>query len=57
LPSPRKRRKQKLEFIDADGNKLTAIGTGSTQKAAQDKAKLNLEKKKEPSQFPRYRHS
>lgn len=38
--------KQKLEFIDADGNKLTAIGTGSTQKAAQDKAKQNLDKKK-----------
>lgn len=31
--------KQKLEFLDADGNKLTAIGTGSTAKAAQDKAK------------------
>jgi integrase len=38
--------KQKVEFIDADGNKITAIGTGSTQKAAQDKAKQNLEKKK-----------
>ena len=38
--------KQKLTFIDADGNKLTAIGTGSTQKAAQDKARQNLDKKK-----------
>jgi len=39
--------KQQLHFDDANGNRIYAIGTGSTAKAAQGKAKQNLEKKKQ----------
>jgi len=39
--------KQPLTFYDANGNRIEVIGTGSTAKAAQARAKQNLEKKKQ----------
>jgi integrase len=39
--------KQQLHFDDANGKRIFAIGTGSTAKAAQDRAKQNLNKKKQ----------